>query len=66
MNKERTGWRWRDDEITMKEFYNQPQQEKDEYIFLIQGLKPEEISSMDEILLNRFGKKQSTIKFLEL
>ena len=49
-------WKWRDDEITLKEFYNLPQQDKDEYILLIEGLKPEERSSMDEILLNRFGK----------
>ena len=49
-------WKWRDDEITLKEFYNLPQQDKDEYILLIEGLKPIERSSMDEILLNRFGK----------
>ena len=67
MNKERTGWRWRDDELTMQQFYNLPQQEKDEYILLIEGLKPEELSSMDEILLNRFGKnKPAPVKFLEL
>jgi|LakMenEpi03Aug12_release.lakeMendotaPanAssembly.Ray.scaffolds.fasta_scaffold1005733_2 hypothetical protein len=64
MNK---GWRWRDDQLTMKEFYNLPQQEKDEYILLILGLKEEERSSMDIILLNRFGKnKLKTNKFLEL
>lgn len=68
MNKqEYTGWKWRDDEITMKEFYNLPQQEKDEYVLLVEGLKPEERSSMDEILLNRFSKKQpEQNKFFEL
>ena len=49
-------WKWREDEITMKEFYNLTQQDKDEYIILVEGLKQEERSSMDEILLNRFGK----------
>ncbi len=57
MNKEKsTSWKWRDDQLTMKEFYNLTQLDKDEYIILVEGLKPEERSSMDEILLNRFGK----------
>ena len=69
MNKETTGtkWRWREDEITMKEFYKLSSTEKDEYILLILGLKQEERSSMDEIILNRFIKdKPKTNKFLEL
>ena len=49
-------WKWREDEITMKEFYNLSQQDKDEYILLVEGLKQEERSSMDEIILNRFGR----------
>ena len=64
MNK---GWKWRDDQLTMKQFYNLPEQDKDEYILLILGLKEEERSSMDEILLNRFNKNnKQPIKFLEL
>ena len=60
-------WKWRDDEITLKEFYNLPQQDKDEYVLMIEGLKPEQRSSMDEILLNRFSKnKRDVNKFLEL
>jgi hypothetical protein len=60
-------WRWRNDEITMKEFYKLSSTDKDEYILLILGLKEEERSSMDEILINRFVKdKQETSKFLEL
>lgn len=70
-NKEKrtTGfqWRWRDDELSLPEFYELPQQEKDEYVLLIQGLDPQLRSSMDEILLNRFGRtKTGPIKFLEL
>lgn len=62
-----TGWKWREDQLSMKEFYNLPQQEKEEYLLLLQGLKPEERSSMDEMLLNRFGRTDTQQnKFLEL
>ena len=65
--KQYTGWKFRDDEITMKQFYNLSQQDKEEYLLLIKGLKEEERSSMDIILLNRFGlDKQKPVKFLEL
>jgi hypothetical protein len=67
MEKQITGWKWRDDQLTMKQFYNLSQQEQDQYILLILGLKQEERSSMDEILLNRFNKNnKQTEKFLEL
>ena len=66
-SKQYTGWKFRDDEITMKQFYKLSQQDKDEYLLLIKGLKEEERSSMDIILLNRFGLiKSESIKFLEL
>ena len=65
--KQHTGWKFRDDELTIKQFYKLTQHDKDEYVLLIEGLKPEELSSMDIILLNRFGKiKQENVKFLEL
>ena len=67
MIKQHTGWKFREDEITMKQFYNLSQQDKEEYFLLIKGLKEEERSSMDIILLNRFGLiKPESIKFLEL
>ena len=63
--KQHTGWKFRDDELTMKQFYRLTQQDKDEYVLLIEGLKPEELSSMDIILLNRFGKnKEQPIKLV--
>jgi hypothetical protein len=67
MNKD-TGWKWRDDQnLTMKEFYELSSTDKDEYILLVEGLKQEERSSMDEILLNRFGRTNlNQDKFLEL
>ena len=67
MIKQHTGWKFREDEITMKEFYKLSQQDKEEYLLLVKGLKPEERSSMDDILLNRFKlDKEQPIKFLEL
>jgi hypothetical protein len=63
MNK---GWIWRDDQITMKEFYKLSQQDKEEYLLLIQGLKQEERSSMDIILLNRFNIKSEQNNFFTL
>lgn len=67
MIKQHTGWKFREDEITMKQFYNLSQQDKEEYFLLVKGLKEEERSSMDIILLNRFGLiKPESIKFLEL
>ena len=64
MNK---GWIWRDDELSLPQFYKLSQQDKEKYLLLIKGLKPEERSSMDELLLNRFNiNKQEQIKFLEL
>jgi hypothetical protein len=67
MIKQHTGWKFREDELTMKEFYNLSQQDKEEYLLLIKGLKEEERSSMDIILLNRFGLiKSESKKFLSL
>jgi hypothetical protein len=65
--KQHTGWKFREDELTLKQFYRLTQQDKDKYVLLVEGLKPEERSSMDIILLNRFGKNvEQPIKFLEL
>lgn len=67
MIKQYTGWKFRYDEITMKQFYELPQQDKEEYLLLVKGLKEEERSSMDIILLNRFELiKPEPKKFLSL
>jgi len=66
-NQETNSWKWREDEISFKEFRKLPQQEKDEYVLLIEGLKPEQRSTCDEIILNLYSKKQiEQNKFLEL
>jgi hypothetical protein len=60
-------WKYRKNELSLKEFYNLPKQQQDEYIQQIVELKEEERSSMDEILLNRFNKNNNEpVKFLEL
>lgn len=51
-------WKWRDQELSYKEFVKLVQQEKDEYVLIIEGLSPEERSSTDEIILNRFSKNK--------
>lgn len=51
-------WKWRDNELSLPEFYKLNKQERDDYILLIVSLKPEERSSMDEILLNGFNFKK--------
>lgn len=66
MSKQITGWRWRDDQLTMKEFYKLSQQDKQEYLLLIKGLKEEERSSMDEMLLNRFNLNKKENNFFTL
>ena len=57
------GWKWRDGELSMKEFYNLPQQDKDDYILLIEKVPAADRSSMDELLLNRFGSKRKNNYF---
>ncbi len=67
MNKQPTKWKWRDDEISFKEFRKLPSTEKDEYVLMLEGLEPEERSSGDEIILNLYSKNKPDVnKFLEL
>lgn len=65
--KKNTSWKWRNDEISFKEFRKLPQQEKDQYVLLIEQLKPEQRSTCDEIILNLYSnKKLEQNKFFEL
>jgi hypothetical protein len=63
--KQTKSWKWRSDELSVKEFYKLPSTEKEEYIFLLEGLKPIEVSTGDQILLNLYSKKKAN-KFLSL
>jgi hypothetical protein len=49
-------WSWREDEISLKQFYKLPQKEKDEYVLLLAGLKPEERSTGDNYIFSRYGQ----------
>ena len=64
--EKKTGWKFRNNEITMKQFYNLSQQDRDEYIQHILELKPNERSSMDEILLNRFNTNKEDNNFFTI
>ena len=63
MDKQGTGWKWRDNQLTMKEFYKLTQQERNDYILLIEKVPAADRSSMDELLLNRFGSNKKNNYF---
>jgi hypothetical protein len=56
MEKNTQQWKWRKDEISMKDFYQLSKAEKEEYILLILGLPLSERGTSDEIILNNFNK----------
>jgi hypothetical protein len=62
MKNQTSGWRWREDEITLKKFYSLSQPDRDEYLALLKGLKPEDRSSGDEIILNMFNLIKPEVK----
>jgi hypothetical protein len=70
MNKEKKPehqWRWRDGEISIKSFYQLSIEDKEEYIFFLEGLVPEELSTQDEYLLRFYSrKKKKKNNFIEL
>lgn len=67
MSKEETGWRWRDNELNMVDFNRLNAIAKMEYVQQLEMLAPEDRSSTDEIILNRFSKpKTDNNKFFEL
>lgn len=65
MNKETTIWKWRDDELSVKEFYNLTSTAKQEYITSLEQIEAATLSSGDNILLNLYSKKRSK-QFLNL
>ena len=56
MEKYTQQWKWRKDEISMKDFYQLSTADKEEYILLILGLPLSERGTSDEIILNNFYK----------
>jgi hypothetical protein len=60
-------WYWRHDEISLKQFSLLTSTDKQEYLDLLKGLKPNELSSTDIIILNKFAPaKPKQTQFLEL
>ena len=63
MEKQKNNWVWRENELSMKEFYKLTQQERNDYILLIEKVPAADRSSMDELLLNRFGSTKKNNYF---
>lgn len=60
-------WKWRKDELNLKQFRDLPIEEREEYIVLLKGLKPEILGSNDEYILKWYGDiKTNNLKFFEL
>lgn len=61
-------WCWRQDELSFKQFTLLSKVEKEEYLFLLNGLPEDERSTNDLYILNLFTKeeKPKSNKFLEL
>jgi hypothetical protein len=67
MTKENKGWRWRDKELSLKEFYNLPSTVRNEYVSMLEKLTSTERSTGDEIILNQYSKViTQTKQFLSL
>ena len=58
-------WKWRDGELSMKEFNKLTSTAKQEYITALEQLDTGILSSGDNILLNLYSKKR-TKQFLSL
>lgn len=60
--------KWRKDELSLKQFRLLSKENREEYLLLLKGIKPEELSTNDNFILNEYveEEKQKPIKFLEL
>lgn len=58
-------WKWRDGEISNKDFHKLTSTAKQEYIKTLEQIDAAELSSGDNILLNLYSKKR-TKQFLSL
>lgn len=55
-------WYWRDDELSVKTFRSLSKEEKEEYLDLLKGLKPEERSTQDIYILNFYSDYKPEVK----
>lgn len=62
-----TGWKWRKDELSLKEFRLLSRSNREEYIVLLKGLKKEELSTNDQYILDEYVEEiKEQYKFFEL
>ena len=61
-----TGIKYRDGEKSHKQFTQLTKEEKQKHITFLLTLAPDILGFNDEIILNQFGPKKITKKFLEL
>ena len=67
MENKISGWSWRKDELSLKEFYNLPSTKRKEYISILEQLPSTERSSGDNIILNQYSRIiTKTKQFLSL
>jgi len=67
MENKISGWSWRKDELSLKEFYNLPSTKRKEYISTLEQLPSTERSSGDNVILNQYSRIiTKTKQFLSL
>lgn len=60
-------WRWRKDELSLKEFRLLSRSNREEYLVLLKGLKKEELSTNDQYILDEYVEEiKEQYKFFEL
>jgi hypothetical protein len=59
-------WYWRENEISLADFRKLTKQEKLQHIEFLKQLPQQELSTNDRYVLNDYGYKMETKKFLEL
>jgi hypothetical protein len=52
-------WKWRDDELSLKSFYLLKQEQKKEYVNLIEKIPEHELGSNDLYILKFYSTKKS-------
>jgi hypothetical protein len=50
--------KWRKDELSLKEFRLLSKENREEYLILLKGIKPVELSTNDEFILNQFVEEE--------
>jgi hypothetical protein len=51
-------WKWREEEVSLKSFYQMSKEEKQEHIKVLEKIPEKELSSNDIYILNFYSKKK--------